>query len=636
MSRAIEERLEKITTDVFSNRDKASKHVAQQLASLIKERNKLGRHTVIGLATGSTPLLVYKELIRMHKEDRLSFKNVITFNLDEYYPISREDRNSYFSFMNENLFSHIDILPENIHIPDGTLPVQDVDNFCINYDNKILSLGGIDIQILGIGRNGHIGFNEPGSQIIEGTRLIDLNPITIEDAALAFGGTDFVPRKALTMGIKSIMQAKKIFLLAWGEGKAEAIRDSVEGPITSSVSASYLQKHKNTIFILDTPAASRLSRFETPWLINECDWDDNMIKRALIWLSKQVDKSILKLTDNDYKSNGLISLLQKFGNSYNLNIEVHNHLHHTITGWPGGRPGDNDKTRPERANPFPKKIVVFSPHPDDDVISMGGTLIRLADQGHEVHVAYQTSGSIGVSDDEALRYIEFINRFSNNFNIAQESINSTYEDMIDFLSDPDNSGNDHPDILKIKSLIRKVEATAASRYSGIKEENIHFLDLPFYKTGKIEKKPISDKDVDIIVNILQEIKPHQIYAAGDLQDPHGTHELCLKAITRALNIVKDESWTDECWVWLYRGTWQEWDIEDIDMAVPISPDELLRKRKAIFKHQSQKDEPIFSGNDKREFWQRAEDWNRETANMYDYLGLTEYEAMEAFKRYYFK
>lgn len=635
MARTTEERLEKITTEVFANRDKASKYVAQQIASLIKERNKLGKHTVIGLATGSTPLLVYKELIQMHKEG-LSFKNVITFNLDEYYPISREDHNSYFAFMNDNLFSQIDILPENIHIPDGTLPFQEVSDFCIDYDNKILSLGGIDIQVLGIGRNGHIGFNEPGSQLIEGTRMIELNPITIEDAAPAFGGNEFVPRKAITMGIKSIMQAKKIFLLAWGEGKANAIKDSVEGPVTSSVSASYLQRHRNTIFILDNSAALRLSRFEAPWLINDCEWNDQMIKRALIWLSKQVDKSILKLTDNDYKNNGLISLLQKFGNSYNLNIEVHNHLHHTITGWPGGRPGDNDKTRPERANPFPKKILVFSPHPDDDVISMGGTLIRLADQGHEVHVAYQTAGSIGVSDDEALRYIEFTNRFSKDFNIAKQEIGSTYEDMIDFLSDSNNSGNDHPGILKIKSLIRKVEATAASSFSGIKKKNIHFLDLPFYETGKIEKKPISTEDVDIIVNLLRDIKPHQIYAAGDLQDPHGTHELSLKAVKKALEIVKDEPWTDDCWVWLYRGTWQEWNIEDIDMAVPISPDELLRKRKAIFKHQSQKDESLFSDNDKREFWQKAEDYNKETAKIYDSLGLTEYEAMEAFKRFRFK
>jgi glucosamine-6-phosphate deaminase len=627
--------LEKVPNRVFDNRDEGAKYVAREIAETILANNKLNKRTVLGLATGNTPLLVYKELIRFHKEEGLSFKNVVTFNLDEYYPMMPNDVNSYYDFMHRNLFSHIDIKPENVNIPDGTVGLSEIDNYCAAYDKKIESLGGLDIQVLGIGRSGHIGFNEPGSTSLDGTRLIGLNKVTIKDAAKDFGGVDNVPVRAITMGVKIILQARKIFLLAWGDGKADVIRQAVEGIVTSDVPASFLQQHPATLFVLDPAAAARLSRFETPWITGECRWNDHMQKKAIVWLSKQSGKPILKLTEVDYKTHGLKSLLETAGSAYDLNIDVHNKLQRTITGWPGGKPDSDDKTRPERSNPFPKKVLVFSPHPDDDVISMGGTLIRLAEQKHEVHIAYQTSGNIAVFDDDARRFTDFAKALAHKFKIAPAEMDAFHNDINGYLKTHPDNGNSYDKVLSVKNLIRQGEATSAGLYCGVKEENIHFLELPFYETGSVEKRPLSSVDVDIIVDLLRKVKPHQIYAAGDLQDPHGTHAVCLHAIFRALEIIKNDDWAGSCWVWLYRGAWQEWDIEDIEMAVPISPDELMRKRKAIFKHQSQKDEPVFPGADKREFWQRAEDRNRTTAKLYDQLGLTEYEAIEAFKRYHF-
>jgi glucosamine-6-phosphate deaminase len=627
--------LERIATKVFDERDSASKFVAREIASLIKEKNKLDKYTVLGLATGSSPLSLYKELVRIHKEEGLSFKNVITFNLDEYYPMDPAEIQSYHRFMHENLFSHIDIAPEHINIPDGTVAVEEIESYCRAYDNKIKSFGGIDIQILGIGRSGHIGFNEPGSQLSDATRLVTLNDITVGDAAKDFNGKENVPRSGITMGVKSIMKANKIFLMAWGDKKADIIKEAAEGPVTSDVPASFLQNHSDALFVLDKTAASRLSRFETPWLTGKCDWTEKMQKKALIWLSKQTGKPILKLTESDYKELGFNSLLKTAGSAYDLNINIHTRLQQTITGWPGGKPLADDKTRPERSAPFPKRVIVFSPHPDDDVISMGGTLLRLAEQGHDVHVAYQTSGNIAVFDDDAYRFLDFVKAFSGRFGVRQNEVGKIYDDITGFLKENPDNGNSNSDVLGIKGLIRQGEATAACRFSGVKEENIHFLNLPFYETGSVEKEPLSSKDMDIIVNLLREVKPHQIYAAGDLQDPHGTHAVCLRAIFQAIEEVKSEEWTKDCYVWLYRGAWQEWDIEDVEMAVPISPDELIKKRKAIFKHQSQKDVPVFPGTDSREFWERAEDRNRTTAKLYDQLGLTEYEAIEAFKRYHF-
>lgn len=627
--------LEKVATRVFDNRHEGSLFVASQIASLIKEHNKLGKHTVLGLATGSTPLMVYNELVRYHREEGLSFKNVVTFNLDEYFPMSPEDSHSYHAFMFDNLFARIDINPDNVFIPKGTLSLQELNEYCLKYDDKIESFGGIDIQLLGIGRSGHVGFNEPGSLATEGTRLVDLNQITIEDAAKGFGGISNVPTKAITMGVKSILQAKKIFMMAWGEDKADVVRKAAEGPVTTDVAASFLQQHNNTVFILDKASASRLSRIETPWLVDECKWDKRLQKKAIVWLSKQSGKPILKLTEVDYKTWGLNSLLKRLGSAYNLNIETHNLLHDTITGWPGGRADSADIARPERSMPYPKRIIVFSPHPDDDVIYMGGTLIRLVEQGHEVHVAYQTSGNIAVFDDDARRFVDFAKDFAHKFGIAPDKFDEIHKDITSYLKNNSEKGNQYDKVLSVKGLIRKGESTSACRYSGVNEDYIHFLNMPFYETGQVKKNPISQEDVDIVVNLLREIKPHQIYAAGDAQDPLGTNAVCLDAIFKALDIVKDEKWTKDCWVWLYRAAWQEWNVEDIDMAVPISPDELMQKRRAIFKHQSQKDEPLFPDKDKVEFWQRAEERNRTTAKQYDQLGLTEYEAVEAFKRHIF-
>jgi len=627
--------IEKIPLTVYDDLNEGSAFVAREIASIIEANNQQAKHTVLGLATGSSPLQVYKELIRIHLEEGLSFSMVITFNLDEYYPIQPEDRQSYHHFMYEHFFNHIDIPKENVHIPNGTLAPNEIGDFCQKYEQEIESLGGLDIQLLGIGRSGHIGFNEPGSTNSTTTRLVQLHELTIEDAISDFGQEEDVPLRALTMGVRTILKARKIFLVAWGDSKADILQKAIEGPMDSSVPASYLQQHHDVQIIADIWAASGLSRYKAPWLTGICEWNVQMTKKAVIWLAGKTNKPILKLTEADYKKWGLADLLKAVDSAYNLNIEVYNKLQQTITGWPGGKPNADDKVRPERSEPHPKRVIVFSPHPDDDVISMGGTLQRLVQQGHEVHVAYQTSGNIAVFDDDARRFTDFLAGFSKKFDVATEQIEKLHHEVTDFLAHKKEGTVDNADLLKIKGLIRQGEATAACRYCGIDEQYIHFLDMPFYETASITKNPLGQEDIDIIAELLQKIKPHQVFAAGDLQDPHGTHAVCLQAIFNAIDQLKGEKWLEDCYVWLYRGAWQEWNIEDIEMAVPISPEELMKKRKAIFKHQSQKDSPVFPGKDKREFWQRAEDRNRTTARRYDELGLTEYEAIEAFKRYKF-
>ena len=625
---------EKIPVKVFSTSEQGSVYVANEIASLIKARQKEGKPAVLGLATGSTPTRLYAELIKLHKQG-LSFKNVYTFNLDEYYPMEPNALQSYVRFMQEHLFAHLDIPKKNIHIPDGTLAKEDVQEFCRAYEEKIDKLGGIDIQVLGIGRTGHIGFNEPGSSERSLTRLVTLDQVTRIDAASDFFGEENVPRKAITMGVGSIMKATKVFMMAWGEGKSSVIRKAVEGPITDQIPSSFLQKHRDCTVVLDDASSSALTRVKTPWLLESVDWSDTLIRKAVVWLCQTVKKPILKLTNHDYMEHGMGDIITEYGSAYQVNIKVFNHLQHTITGWPAGKPNADDSNRPERAKPFPKRVVIFSPHPDDDVISMGGTFGRLVDQGHEVHVAYQTSGNIAVFDDDAIRFADFVRDFNVQFGLSKADGERFYKKVVQSLKKKGPGQVDSPEILKIKGLIRRGEAKAGGRYVGVPDEQMHFLDMPFYETGAVKKKPLSEEDIKVIMDLLEEIKPHQIYAAGDLSDPHGTHRVCLAAILEAVNRLKKKAWMKDCWVWLYRGAWQEWDIDQIEMAVPLSPDELMRKRRAIFKHQSQKDSAMFPGSDKREFWMRAEDRNHATANAYNELGLAEYEAMEAFVRHKF-
>ena len=633
--------VEKIPVQVYSEAHEASIAVARQIAAIIREKAAAGQKAVLGLATGSTPVGVYAELVRMHQAEKLSFNNVVTFNLDEYFPMARAELQSYWRFMHEHLFDHIDIDPRNVHIPDGTIPLAQVPAFCKSYEDQIITAGGLDLQILGIGRTGHIGFNEPGSGRDSRTRLITLDRTTRLDAASDFFGEEHVPRRAITMGVGTILSARKVVLIAFGEHKAPVIAQAVEGPISTSVAASFLQEHRNAQIILDQAAAAELTRFKTPWKLEggpAIAWDDFMTRKAVIWLAEKVQKPILKLTDEDYNEHALQDLAAARESAYEVNIDVFRALQETITGWPGGkpesekRPGDID--RPTDAI-FPKRVVVFSPHPDDDVISMGGTLIRLADQGHEVHVAYQTSGNIAVFDADAIRFADFAADYNRIFGIGAEQAARVEQHIEEFLRHKKPGHVDSAEVQQLKGLIRRGEARAAGRSCGIPEDRLHFQDLPFYETGRVKKKPLGEEDVRITMDLLEKIQPHQIYAAGDLSDPHGTHRVCLAAVMTALRRFKSAGapWLKPCEVWLYRGAWQEWEPEKIQMAVPLSPEELLRKRMAIFKHQSQKDRAMFPGLDQREFWQRAEDRNRATAKMYDRLGLAEYEAIEGFVRW---
>lgn len=631
-----ETRFEKLPVTVFKNPQEASINVANRIAKIIKEKQAQNQHAVLGLATGATPIKVYAELVRLHKEEGLSFKNVITFNLDEYYPMQPTDVQSYVSFMNENLFDHIDIDKNNVHIPNGTLKLEDIPAFCLAYERKITEVGGLDMQILGIGRTGHIGFNEPGSAPNSGTRLVTLDDLTRRDAARDFGGKSFVPTKAITMGVGTIFKAREIVLMAWNGKKASIIKKTVEGEMSSDVPATYLQLSDNVEFILDEHAASLLTRFDTPWLVKDCVWTDKLIRKAVIWLANKLNKPILKLTEDDFNNNGMAQLAVEKGPVYNININIFNKLQHTITGWPGGKPGADDTQRPERAAPDKKRVVIFSPHPDDDVISMGGTFIRLVDQGHDVHVAYQTSGNTAVWDDDVLRFVEFNMDFAARMGMANPDMSETYTKMRQFIEQKKPNQIDSPEIQTVKGLIRKGEAIAGARYCGLQDDHIHFMALPFYESGKVQKNPITEADVVLTMELLQKIKPHQVFAAGDFEDPHGTHIVCFNIILEALKrLEKTESWVKDCWLWMYRGAWLEFETHEIEMAVPLSPQEVERKKFAIFKHQSQKDKAVFPGDDAREFWQRAEDRNRETAKSYDDLGLADYEAMEAFVRYKF-
>jgi glucosamine-6-phosphate deaminase len=627
---------EKIPLEIFPNAAAGSVFVAKKIASLIREKEKNKERCVLGLSTGKSPLKLYGELIRMHREEGLSFRNVVAFNLDEYYPIERSAAQSYYRFMKENLFNHIDIDPENCHIPNGELPKADMKEFCTSYEQAISDAGGIDLQILGIGSNGHIGFNEPGSSRFSKTRVTPLDNSTRLSNAGDFESVTQVPRLSVTMGISTILKSRKIILMAWGSSKAPAVQKSLEGPATEEMPASLLQQHEDTLFVADESAASDLIRFKAPWLSGDCDWNGDILRKAVVSTALKLEKPILSLTDKDYNDHGLSDLLAVKGDAYEINLEVFYMLRDSITGWPGGKnlPLPN---APERMVPYPKRCLIFSPHPDDDIISMGGTFMRLHDQGHEVHVGYQTSGNIAVTDEFVTRFIDFAVGFESMFGIDNKRSTEILTNAKNYLREKKSSGIDSPEIRNIKGLIRRCEASATCRYVGIPETGIHFLNLPFYETGTIEKKPMSEEDVRITMELLQKIRPHQVYCAGDLADPHGTHKVCLDVVFESMKRLKNagESWVKDCWVWLYKGAWQEWDVSEIEMAIPMSPDQVLKKRFGIFIHQSQKDMVPFQGSDSREFWQRAEDRNGNTASLYAQLGLTKYAAMEAFKRWHF-
>ena len=626
-------RYEKLPVAIYEEARKGALEIAKDISKEIQKKDKEGKPFIFGISGGASPVPVYEELVRLHKEEGLSFKNVVVYNTYEFYPVL-DFSYSNLQMLRDVFLDKIDIDPTNINSPDATVEKELIGDVCEKFEKKLEILGGLDYLLLGLGRKGNVGFNMPGSSLHSQTRMVMLDGDSRADISHNFGSLDKVPVSAITMGLYDMMESKKITLLAWGEQKAESIRDVVEGAVLDSVPGSVLQTHPEATVYVDIAAAAELTRLSKPWLVTNCEWDSKLIRRAIVWLCGVVDKPILKLTNKDYNENGLSELITLYGSAYNVNIKIFNDLQHTITGWPGGKPEADDTNRPERATPYPKKVIIFSPHPDDDVISMGGTFQRLVNQGHEVHVAYQTSGNIAVGDEEVIRYISVLKSLNNKFDIESAKLQSKYDEILHFLMHEKTKEDlDTPDILFIKSRIRREEARSADRYVGLSTDNVYFLDLPFYETGRVKKNPISEKDVHIMKDFIETIKPHQIYVAGDLADPHGTHKVCLDAILAAIDILKVEDWYKDCRIWMYRGAWMEWEIDHIEMAVPLSPEELRQKRNAILQHQSQMESAPFLGDDERLFWQRSEARNRATAEMYWKLGLASYEAIEAFVEY---
>ena len=629
-------RMEKIHTDIFASMAEGASHVADGIETGIKAAQHDGKFYVMALGTGSSLNAVYDELIRRYENKTLSFRNVVVFNAYEYYPLQKESSVRTINQLKERFLNHVDIAEQNIFTLDGFVAQEAVQDCCRLYEQRIKTFGGLDIALIGIGRSGNIAANEPGSGIQSITRLILIGNTSREEMENSEQTKETLPPCSLTMGIATLLSAKAIYLTAWGEEKAEIMQKVVENSITDSLPASFLQTHPNANVVLDLSAASHLTRIEHPWLVTSCQWTDKLVRSALVWLCQKIGKPILKLTNKDYNENGLSELLALYGSAYNANIKIFNDLQHTITGWPGGKPNADDTYRPERANPFPKRVIVFSPHPDDDVISMGGTIRRLVQQNHDVHVAYETSGNIAVGDEEVTRFMHFINGFNQIFADSKDSvISDKYKEIKSFFANKKESDFDTRDILTIKGLIRRGEARTACTFNEIPLDHVHFLDLPFYESGKIEKLPMTEKDVEVVRDLLQKVKPHQIYVAGDLADPHGTHKKCTDAVLAAIDEEKKAGaeWLKDCRIWMYRGAWAEWEIENIEMCVPLSPEELRAKRNSILKHQSQMESAPFLGNDERLFWQRAEDRNSATASLYDQLGLACYEAMEAFVEY---
>lgn len=628
-------RLEKVPTTIYESMEEGSFAVAKEIAAQIRKKQEAGQKFVLALPGGRSPESVYKELVRMHKEEQLSFRHVIVFVEYEFYPLS-SSTSGVVNRLKAELFDQVDILPENIYYPDGRMPKDAILEFCAQYEEKIQQVGGIDCMLLGIGSNSNIMFNSAGTLQSSRTRMVLLEGASRKEAAATFASTDNVPAGIITMGISTMLKARSVILMAWGDEKAAIMKETIEGKISDGTPSTYLQIHQNAKAIVDLSAAYSLTRISHPWLVTSCEWDNKLIRRAIVWLCQKTGKPILKLTNKDYSENGLGELLALYGSAYNVNIKIFNDIQHTITGWPGGKPNADDTDRPERATPYPKRVLIFSPHPDDDVISMGGTFRRLCDQHHDVHVAYQTSGNIAVGDEEVVRYCEYLRDVCSKYSPSDTTIRDKADEIIRYLryEKVENDAAERPDVLFMKGTIRREEARHACRYTGIKDDShIHFLDLPFYETGLVKKNPISEADKDIIKNLLEELKPDQIFVAGDLADPHGTHKVCLDAILAAIDEIKDEDWLKACRIWMYRGAWAEWEMDHIEMAVPISPEELRHKRNAILKHQSQAESAPYLGDDERLFWQRAEDRNRATADLYRQLGLASYEAMEAFVQY---
>jgi glucosamine-6-phosphate deaminase len=604
--------LERIHTVVVHDHDDIARVVAQRIATVITEKSAEGEMAVLGLATGSTPIGVYRELIRLHREEGLSFANVVTFNLDEYYPMAPDNMHSYHRFMWENLFSHVDVKPENVHIPRGDVAREDVEAECAAYEAAIQRAGGIDFQILGIGKTGHIGFNEPGSGASSRTRLVHLDAVTRRDAAADFFGEEFVPKEAVTMGVATILDAREIALLATGEHKAGIIRRSVEGEINLEIAATFLQRHANTTFYVDLAAGAELTRIATPWTIDEVQWTDELKLRAVVWLSQQTKRALLKLTQRDYAEHGMSSLVARSGSPGAVNGEVFNAL--------------GAKIRGKSKLPTGKRTICFSPHPDDDVISMGGILRKFVENRNEMLVAYMTSGNIAVFDHDVRRYVDFLRRLEHDRGLGRRQIDTLADRVLAFLDTKQPGDVDIAEVQDIKRIIRESEAVAGIEVMGLTRDNARFLNLPFYQTGQVRKDPIGPADIAIVKDLLNQLKPEIIFVAGDLSDPHGTHRMCKEAIDGALKEIdfpRPE-------VWLYRGAWQEWSVTDATWLVPMSQEELRLKIQAIFKHQSQKDSAPFPGQDDREFWQRVDARNKDTAALLDRLGLAEYFAMEAY------
>ena len=615
---------EKIWTHVYPESRPASYAIADFIVDSINaHRDGLFR---LGLTTGATPTSLYNELARRYRDGKVSFKNVEIVSIDEYYPSSKDELQSRNYRLHEALLDKVDILKENIHIPDGTVSPEDLTAYCARFDTIAR---GLDLLVIGIGEQGQVGFNEAGSNEKTRTRTVRLSYPSRKRQAKNFNhDLAATPDKALTIGIGTMLSAKRIILMAWGEDKAQAVKDIAEGPSTPDCPASLLQQHDHISFYVDEAAASLLTRSVAPWLVGPCDWTPKFIRKAVVWLCETVHKPILKLTEKDYLNNNLGQLLEKVGTFDKVNIDVFNDLQHTITGWPGGKPTADDSTRPVKATPYPKTVLIFSPHPDDDVISMGGTFIRLVSQGHNVHVAYETSGNVAVHDDVVLQHMDaaFQLGFADKFDEVKKLVESKVP------------GKPEPRaLLEMKGAIRRSEARGAVRSFGLNDNtNAHFLNLPFYESGGIKKNPRTQADVDIIKKLLSDIKPHMVFMAGDLADPHGTHRVCTEAAMEAMDQLRAEGadWMADTHVWLYRGAWMEWELGRVDMAVPLSPDEVVKKRHAIFRHLSQKDIVPFPGEDPREFWQRAEERTSNTARLYDALGMAEYQAIEVFLKLY--